>query len=148
MAYWFYSFLIGAVAVIQGGVNRKITTEWGLSGAIFLNSILVLLVAGLFVWVCQAYPSYFPQNFTAKFNSSTYRWWYLLPSICGFIIICAIPAFIPKIGASSVFLCMVIGQLIFSLLWDLKFENIAISSQKIIGISIAIIGLVVSYWKK
>ena len=131
MMYWLLSFLIGAVAVVQGGVNRKITTDWGLSGAIFLNSLLVLIVAVLFVAACKLTPQYFPESFAAKFDTSTFKWWYFLPSICGFIIICAIPAFIPKIGASSVFLCMVIGQLIFSLIWDYRFENIDISFQKI-----------------
>ncbi|MGB0452929.1 MAG: DMT family transporter [Bacteriovoracaceae bacterium] len=148
MIYLILSFFIGAVTVLQGGVNRKITSEWGLSGAIFLNSFTLVFVAAFFVWICSYAPQLFPESFPAKFQKSTFRMWYLIPSVCGFIIICGIPALIPKVGASSVFLCIVIGQLFFSVLWDLKYEGLELTPQKYIGISVALLGLLITYWKK
>lgn len=148
MIYWLLSFLTGAVIVAQGGLNRKITTTWGLSGAILLTSILVLIFSGVFYWLCVAYPNMFPKSFNPKLDMGSFKWWYIIPSLCGFIIICAIPALIPTIGASNVFLCIVIGQLFFSVLWDLKFEMITPSPQKLIGIGIALLGILISYWKK
>lgn len=148
MVYWILSFCIGAVTVLQGGLNRKITTDWGLAGAVFLNSFLLIFLALVFVWITYTYPHLFPESFAPKFQRTSFRWWFVIPSFCGLLIICMIPALIPKVGASSVFLCMIIGQLTFSLLWDLKVENIEIESKRYLGLVFAFIGLVISYWKK
>ena len=148
MIYWLLSFLTGAVIVAQGGLNRKITTTWGLSGAILLTSILVLIFSIVFYWICIVNPKLLPESFNPKVDFSSFQWWYIIPSVCGFIIICAIPALIPTIGASNVFLCIVIGQLFFSVLWDLQFESTAPTPQKLIGIGVAILGILISYWKK
>lgn len=148
MVYWMISFLIGAVAVLQGGLNRKITLEWGLSSAVFLNSFILLIIALLFLWFCYAFPQLMPESFAPKVDKSTFKSWFLIPSVCGFLIIFFIPALIPKVGASSVFLFMVIGQLVFSLLWDIKVESLNIEPRRFLGLGIVIIGLLISYWKK
>lgn len=147
MIYWLLSFLLGAVAVLQGGLNRQIAREWGLSSAIFLNSIILLLIALSFVIACIFFPQMFPAAFVPRLNFSQWRWWYIIPAFCGFALVAGIPALIPKLGAAGVFLCIVVGQMIFSLIWDIKIENLPIDSRRLIGVGLAFIGLLISYWK-
>ncbi len=148
MIYWIFSFFIGAITVAQGGLNRKVAEAWGLSGAIFINSFIILIVAGIFLSVCVVFPQIFPSEFHLKYQSVQFKWWHAIPALCGFMIVSGIPALIPKVGASSVFLCIIIGQLIFSILWDLKIENISITPQKYLGIFVAFLGFAITYWKK
>lgn len=148
MLYWIFSFFIGGISVLQGGLNRKVAESWGLSGAIFINSFIILIIAGLFLSLCVIFPQLFSPLFHLKYQGIQLKWWHAIPAFCGFTIVCGIPALIPKVGASSVFLFIILGQLIFSLLWDLKVENISITPQKYLGILIAFIGFVITYWKK
>ncbi len=147
MLYWLMSFFLGAVAVLQGGLNRQITKDWGLATAIFLNSALLLLITFCFALVCHFYPQFFPDSFPPKFGSSSWRWWFVLPALCGFTLIAGIPFAIPKLGAAGVFLCIMLGQVTFSMIWDLKVEQIPLEPKRLIGISLAALGLIITYWK-
>lgn len=162
MIYWILSFSLGAIAVLQGGLNRQIAREWGLSVAIFMNAFLLLILATLFILVCYFYPQYFNQVFSPKVNFSEpattghnswqtfltqWRWWFMIPAFCGFALVSGIPALIPKLGAAGVFLCIVVGQMVFSLLWDLKIEAMPPDPKKLLGVALAFLGLMISYWK-
>lgn len=148
MIYYFISILIGALAVIQGGLNRQMAKSVGLSSALLINSIFVLIFAYIF-WLVAAKSVHLFQESMAPRGSlvSDFKWWYLIPSVCGFLLILGIPSIIPKLGAQSVFLCIVVGQMIFSLIWDLTFEGKSIDAMRITGVVIALIGLLISSWK-
>jgi len=74
------------------------------------------------------------------------EWWYLLPGICGFALVMGIPWAIPRIGATRVFLFVVVGQMIASLVWDLIVEKKTPDIQRLVGAALAIGGLLVSSW--
>ena len=42
------AFSLGAIAVFQAGLNRRIAATWGLAPTIFLNGVMVALLAGGF----------------------------------------------------------------------------------------------------
>lgn len=147
MIYWLMSFFLGALAVLQGGLNRQISREWGLSAAIFLNSFILLFIALAFALICYFLPQSFPEGFTAKWSLAQWRWWFIVPAFCGFALVAGIPALIPKLGAVGVFLCIVVGQMTFSLLWDLKIEHIPLEPKRMYGLGLALLGLFISYWE-
>lgn len=147
MIYWLFSFFLGAIAVLQGGLNRQIASDIGLSTAIFLNSFILLIVACVFILVCQFFPQWVPEVFPPNWTMMHWRWWFAIPAFCGFLLIVGIPASIPKLGALGVFLCIVVGQMTFSLLWDLKVEHMPLDSRRLIGAALALLGLIVTYWK-
>lgn len=147
MIYWIVAFCLGAIAVLQGGLNRQIAKDWGLSVAIFLNSSILLLIALAFGLICYFNSQNIPEVFQPKWNSTAWRTWYVIPAICGFSLVAGIPALIPKLGAVGVFLSIVVGQMAFSLLWDLKIEQLPLEPRRAVGVGLALIGLLISYWK-
>lgn len=147
MVYFAISFCLGTLAVLQGGLNRQIAKDLGLSLAILLNSSILLFVALIFLFVCHRYPQVFPEGFAPRWSHQAWRWWYAIPAFCGFSLLTGIPALIPKLGAGGVFLCMMVGQMTFSLFWDLKIEELPLDPRRLIGLGLAFSGLIVAYWK-
>ncbi len=143
MAVWVFSFFLGAAAVVQGGLNRHVMAEWGLSGAILFNTAVLLVIALTFAAISHYFPQFLPNGSALK--GGEFKWWFILPGICGFLLVTGIPAAIPKIGASGVFLSIIAGQLFFSLLWDIKVEQIEIEPQRVIGVLLALIGVFLSF---
>jgi bacterial/archaeal transporter family-2 protein len=139
--YWLVSILLGAIAVLQAGLNRHLARDWGLSLALVLNCF-VLLIAAIVLWgATAAFPQYFPTEFEPRWGNASWRWWLLIPGLCGIALVAGIPAAIPKLGATSVFMCLVVGQLAFSLIWDAKVEHIPIDARRLIGVALAAAGL-------
>lgn len=147
MSLWILPFIFGALAVLQGGVNRIIGQHWGLSSAILLNSLLLAIVAILFFFICYYFPSIVPPHLKPQLDISLWRWWWVIPSLCGFILILCIPALIPRLGASGIFLGIMVGQISSSLMWDLFYEKTPIDNQRLIGVALALAGLLISSWK-
>lgn len=135
--------MLGAAAVVQGGLNRYVMADWGLSGAILFNTVVLLVIAMTFAAISHYFPQYLPEGTPLK--SAAYKWWFIVPGICGFLLVAGIPSAIPKIGASGVFLSIIAGQLFFSLLWDFKVEQMVIEPQRVIGVVLALIGVYLSF---
>lgn len=147
MIYFLLSLFLGFIAVIQGGLNKQITQDWGLAGAVTINSSILLLIVIVFAVITASFPQYFPHIFIPKFNWATWKWWYIIPAFCGFALIAGIPYAISKQGALIVFLAIVVGQMLCSLFWDYYMEAIPISPKRIIGAFLAIAGLAITVWR-
>ncbi len=148
MIYLLVSLSIGGLAVLQAGLNRQIASQMGLSTAVLINSVFLLLVTSLFWAICSFYPQLFPDSFRSQFSWEQLRWWQFIPALCGFALITGIPGLIPKLGAAGVFLCVVVGQLTFSFLWDLAIEQRPFETQRLIGILVAILGMAIANWPR
>jgi uncharacterized membrane protein YdcZ (DUF606 family) len=147
MSHWIISFFLGFLAVLQAGLNREITKVWGLSSAVLINSSVLLVFTISFFWLSLRHPQIFPPSFAAKVNFSTWKWWFIIPAICGFCIISGIPALIPRMGATSVFLSLVVSQMTFSLVWDLCVEHMSFEPRRLVGVALALTGLFIASWK-
>lgn len=143
----FFSFLLGVAAVIQGGLNKQMTSDWGLFGALLINSTVLLIIVILMAFATAIYPQYFPAYLAPKFNWSTWKWWYFIPAICGTMLITGIPLAITKWGALVVFLTIVVGQMVSSIVWDMSMEGIALDPKRLLGVALAIVGLAISSWR-
>src|SRR5688500_13267968 len=98
---------LGIVAVLQGAINRLVASAWGLTPAILLNNLVILVLGFLFYAAVKFYPEWFPESFADKAGFTQWSWYYFLPGLCGLIIITGIPFAISKIGAAEVFVGIV-----------------------------------------
>ncbi|MEQ1724003.1 MAG: DMT family transporter [Pseudobdellovibrio sp.] len=133
-----FSVFIGMMAVLQGGLNRQISGKYGLHVAFLINSLVFLVIAGSY-WFFSS------RTATADFKM---EWWYIFPGIFGAMLVFGIPWAIPQIGALRVFLCLVGGQMVMSLLWDSFIEKRPPDLQTLVGTMLTLSGLAVANWQK
>lgn len=143
--YW--AITIGMVGVLQAGLNRFIARDMGVLGATFLNTFLMLILIGVLAFSAKSSPTDFSEIFNFHPDWEKLKWWVLVPPVSGLFFVMGIPALIPRIGAQNVFLGIVVGQMVSSLLWDIYVEKSAFSWQKTSGAALAVLGLIVASWK-
>lgn len=139
MTAWIFAFGLGAVAVLQGGLNRLISEKLPLGATVLLNAVVFLAVA-LVYW-------FFAERQSLQSGLKP-EWWYIIPGVLGAIFVFGIPWAIPQIGALRVFLCIVAGQMVVSIVWDKLAENRSPDLQGVLGALLAVAGVVVASWKK
>jgi bacterial/archaeal transporter family-2 protein len=136
-----FSFLLGFIIVLQGGLNRQMAANKGLAAGLMINNI-VAFVLGIILYIgAKYYPQYIPSLFQFKNKQDPFQWWHLVPGVCGFLIISTAPWLISKIGASKTFITIVAGQLLMGLIWDSMVENIALNPSKIVAIILSLISV-------
>lgn len=141
------SIILGAIAVLQAGLNRQVTSHVGLSSAVLLNTLVLLVVSVVFLFLSHRFAESLPAQFSPK-EFSFKAWWYIIPGVCGFLLVAGIPWAISRSGALTAFLCLVIGQMVASLIWDHFYESISFSLWRVLGAVLAITGLIISTIKR
>lgn len=136
------SFLIGAMGLLQGALNRQVSTHIGVTQATLISNIGTVLLSIIFFFVVKSYPTLLPEMFQLKGSLTAYKWWYVFPPLLGFLVIAGIPFAIASFGAVKVTVGLIAAQMIVSVLWDLLVEGIGINSFKLIGITFAILSVI------
>lgn len=140
-------FVLGTCIVLQGAINRRLTMHWGLSQVVLLNCTVVIVLAasayGAMRWwsghdLSVADPSEFYLS-TAHWRDL--QWWWLLPGLCGFLLVLGAPYAITRIGALRVYIGVVTAQMIVSMVWDGYVEKVPTSPARIAGAALMIIGV-------
>ena len=67
--------------------------------------------------------------------------WMLLPGFLGFLIVAGVPWSMSKIGATRVFVILVITQLLVALVWDAVAQGQLPNTKQIIGVVLAILSV-------
>lgn len=106
---------------------------WGLPWVILLNG-------AVFFILCLAY--YFGARYFEPPVSSTEspQFWYLLPGICGFLIVLGVPISIQMMGPTKTFITLIVSQVVFSLTLEKVIFGESPGTLKIAGALIATIG--------
>ncbi len=141
-AFYVLPAILGFAVVLQSGMNRKIAGLYTLPIATLLNC-LILTSLGVGVYWLSRRLSTGESGETFVRALSKFQWWYVVPGACGFALITGLPYSVSRIGAMKTFLVFLVAQIIFSLLWDAYFEGYVISTAKILGMAIALLGVVV-----
>jgi bacterial/archaeal transporter family-2 protein len=141
------SVALGGIAVIQAGINRQIIGKWGIAPGVVLNNLVIFILGLLLYLVVRLYPDFFPSNMRLESEFTQLKWWYLIPGLCGLCLVGGIPVLMGKIGAAKVFVAIIVGQLLLSLLWDMVHESIPLTLTRTLGAVLAIIGVVLVNWK-
>lgn len=124
--------VVGIMAVLQAGLNRRIAVLWGVGGASLLNACVFAAVA----LICY---------YTGVFANSKIQWgdfkiWFLLPGILGFSLVAGLPYSIARWGALHTFLWLIASQIVASSFWDYLVEGQPFSWKKLLGGGVAIFG--------
>ena len=138
----FLPAILGVVVVLQAGLNKKISAQWGISTAVFLNAVVFLVIAAVFYFLTLTRADLFPANFKPNFDLKTFSWWYLVPGALGCLLVFGGPLAIMRWGAVHTFILIISAQLLASLIWDYQVEGLPVSPMRIAGISLAWIGAV------
>lgn len=105
----------------------------------------VVLVTGLIV--LTLIPIFFRTDFSEilkyRFDAKNLAWWYIIPGICGLLIVTIIPYSIYKVGAAKIFVAIIAAQVVASLVWDAKVEGTSLDIWRIAGAIITCIGAVI-----
>ena len=135
----FLPVFLGIAAVIQGGLNRQIADQWGLASVALFNTLVMLVFTALLLILAKWRPELLPEFFRMKGAFSTFRWWYLIPGLCGLALVVGIPFVIQRVGAFPVFLGILGGQMVMSLAWDALVEHRPLTSLRLAGAGMAVL---------
>jgi uncharacterized membrane protein YdcZ (DUF606 family) len=137
--------ILGGAGVIQAVLNKDIAAVYGLSMASLINGAIVVLCA-IFVFAAV---HYFPDILVFnKKHLQSFQWWYLIPGIIGFCLVLFVPLAIREVGTLPVFLGIIAGQIIVSIIWDAYHENIPVNTIRIAGALLTFTGAFLVFWKK
>ena len=138
MAWLIFPLILGVFAVLQGTLNRRVAELWGLAPTVALNTA-VFIVASIIMWLAvRSSPERFPPIFRDRLDPSSFSWWFLVPGLLGFTLVAGIPWAIAKLGALQVFVGIVAAQMVVSVLWDAKIEQIPLTANRVVGALLAI----------
>ena len=142
------SFLFGVTGVLQGSVNKEVSLNWGVPKAVIFNSWINLFFAYAIFFLAYKFKDSIPQMFYNRGTWADFKWWFILPGLFGFFIVVLIPWTIAKIGALRVMLLVIIAQIITSTLWDLWVEKIPLTTPRVLGSIITLIGVAITTLQK
>lgn len=145
MVWLLLPMALGALAVLQGGLNRHIGGAWGLSPAVVWNNV-VIFVAGLaFLGWAKFKPDSMPAMMQIKDNAFTnFSWWYVLPGLFGFCLVAFIPYSMARIGAAQTFVGLVVAQMVVALVWDATTGASPVTTARLVGTALAAVGVFVA----
>lgn len=124
--------ILGAVAVLQAGLNRRISAHWGIGGAVLMNA-LVLAVLAIILYFSGALSN-------SKISISDFKIWFVVPGFLGLTLVAGLPLAISRWGALNTFLWLIASQIVASAFWDFLVEGQPFSWKKLAGGAIAIVG--------
>lgn len=141
---------LGFIGVMQAGLNRRIGQALGLSYATLINASVLFTTALIVLILLQAMPhaQVPPELHPIHRFRESFRFWYLIPGICGYLMVTGVPLSIGKIGAVSVFIALVGGQMVGSAVWDLFVEGHSLPWNKIAAAGLAIAAIALSSWNR
>jgi uncharacterized membrane protein YdcZ (DUF606 family) len=138
-------FIIGALGVLQNTWNKQIAEQWGIAKAIFFNSAVMVVISSLFWLGLKMLPDQnLPEIYKNKSEGWSFSLFHILPGLAGFLIVITLPFVIQRVGALRVFVGIVAGQIVASILWDYFVESIGISANRAIGAILALIGTIIA----
>lgn len=138
------TIFIGLSSVIQAGLNRQMSTPWGLPSTVLLNAIMFLLASAIYFALAKGGWVTFPEALQERRGFENWQWWYLLPGLLGFVFVIGLPYAIARIGALQVFVGLVVAQMVGGLLWDRFVEGLDWSVSRIAGATLAVIAVLLA----
>ncbi len=135
-----FSVMAGVFAVIQSGLNKMISDHWGFSSALLLNGVVFLV----FNFILFALVYFQPQLFTAEYRLqgqvSDFKLWWILPGICGFMLVMGLAFSLSQVGAVQTFVICIAAQIVCSLAWDAFIEGKEVATMRIVGAAVTFLG--------
>lgn len=131
----FFPLLLGAVVVVQNGLNEKMQDRLGLISALLFNNVVFITIS-LALLIISLKTQLLPSYFNTK--SFTFELWYILPGILGAIFVAGSIVAFQRFGASTTIIFITSGQVLVSLLWDYFVLDKSLGWTKFVGAFFAI----------
>ncbi|GIL18395.1 MAG: hypothetical protein BroJett040_21460 [Oligoflexia bacterium] len=141
-AYYLIPIALGVTVVLQGTLNKQIGSIYGLSVAVLINAAIFFILSLCFLALSFYTPNLVPDFLRAKPLTSPFQWYYLIPGICGFILVLGLPWAFQSIGAGATFILLISSQLLCGFFVDTYFLGNPVNIQKIGGALLSMIGAV------
>jgi bacterial/archaeal transporter family-2 protein len=135
-----FSVMAGCFGVIQSGLNKMISDHWGFSSALLLNGLVFLVFNFLLFSVVYFQPQIFPSEYRIQGAAADFKLWWILPGICGFMLVMGLAVSLAQVGAVQTFVICIAAQIVCSLLWDLLVEGKEIATIRLAGTAITFLG--------
>jgi bacterial/archaeal transporter family-2 protein len=141
--YFLIPVALGMAIVTQGILNQKISSSWSLVPTILLNSTVAFAASAFLFVLARILPTGWPEILRIQSQGGfSSKWWYLIPGLCGFLIVLGVPWSIQTLRPSKTFICMIAAQVLFSLLADHFLYESSVGFLKLIGAGLAVAGAV------
>ncbi|HEY8278713.1 MAG TPA: DMT family transporter [Bdellovibrionota bacterium] len=138
------SLAIGALGVLQNTLNRQLAPRFGLPSVLMVNSLVMVGCGTIFYLLVKMLPQEsLPPLYRVGpgLRSDPFL---LLPGLFGFFIVATVPWAIERMGATRVFIGIIAAQMVVSMLWDWRMENVSVSAWRILGALLALAGAAVA----
>ena len=136
-ALYFFPLLAGVCVCTQGMINGHWQSRIGVHYTVAINGIIVTVFAILFFLIGN--------RTSLQEVSSTIEPWIVLNGVCGFTILTIAALTFPRIGAASVIVLMLTGQLVTGILIDhfglLNIPRHPVSLLRIVGVIFVFLGV-------
>jgi transporter family-2 protein len=136
-AIWLLTFGLGVLTVLQGGLNRLLSTPNGLATTVFLNATVFMAAAGINLWLQR-------HTVPESFSLPAWSW---LPGLFGFAFVLGVPFAIVRLGALPVFATLIAAQLLTGFLWDFWVEGYKIEPVRVVACLLTFSGAALLWWK-
>jgi transporter family-2 protein len=135
-----FPLIAGFCACFQGTMNGHWQSRIGVHSTILINGVVVAGLTALFFLIANQTPF--------EKIVSEIRPWVLLNGVCGATILTVAALTFPRIGAASVIVLMVAGQLLTAIILDhfgvLNLPHHPISVSRIVGIAFVVVGVILT----
>ena len=145
---WAFTLLFGFASVLQSGLNREISKNFGLTGAVWMNSLVLTVVSSIILILARSQMLPDHPVFLQKGNWPMPLWWYVMPGLLGLFILFGLPYSFMSWGALVTVLGMVVGQILFGMLWDVGVEHRTLAWNQIAGSVLALLGVFLVNFKR
>jgi len=137
---YLFPFLAGMCVCFQGTMNGYWQSRIGVHSTIFINGVVVALLTGLFFMVAN--------RTSIEQIGAEVKPWVVLNGLCGFTILLIAALTFPRIGASSVIVLMLSGQLAMALAVDhfgvLNIPQHPVSLLRLAGVAFVFLGVLLT----
>jgi bacterial/archaeal transporter family-2 protein len=144
--------IIGALFVLQTGLNRRIAGHIGYPGATFLNALMSFLFSGAIMLLIMCFrrsPLVSAEFLISKTPGiSGISNWFLVPGLLSVLIVFGGQWSVARWGAIHTFTLFISAQLITSIVWDSIIEQQVISIWRLVGMAITLVGAVIATHSK
>ena len=131
--------LLGSIAILQGALNKEIMQDIGLTWMAFLGCLVTMIICFLYLLVAKTFPENVPALIKAE--SFSFKPWYIIPGIFGFLFVILMPIAIIKVGAIKTSVGLIAAQMVTSVFWDKFVEGYSISMNKVLGVLFALVSV-------
>jgi len=132
---------VGTFSVVQNALNKQISNRISLPLSLLLNNAFVLLLSIAFFFALRTVPDEtLPAMFRTRNGITDPSAKFLVPGLCGFLLITLAPFAIERAGATRVFIGIVVAQIVVSMLWDSYAEAIPLTPTRLAGAGLAMAG--------